>query len=911
MLLDSKQKKTRLGLRGRFVLIVTLAVTLVVAVSALIEINNRTQELRSEMTQAVEGLGRFVALTAPEALLGYDMLTLNRMIEEISDHNDVVYAVITKGERTLTTHYHGNHPQIEPLLASSSLKPLLRELLPRLRTIERMERLHFPISTEGEILAELEIGVSLLRMDQAATDVITLGLIRGGSLLLILAILIFSVFERHVFIPLQGILAAIQQQKAGHGQYTPAQVIRADELGQVTSSFNQMMIKNEANHTVLHDREQNLSAITDAVQDAIIRIDNRGEVVFWNRAAESTFGIGEQDAIGQNLHQLIVPERYQHEANTALAHFVVTGEGPLIGETREIEALHADGHEFPIEMTLSALPGPEGWHAVGVIRDISERKQAEQEQRLAATAFETEEAIIITDTSGIILRTNKAFTQITGYSAEEAVGKNPRMMQSGRQDASFYRYFWQSLQQHGHWRGEIWNRRKNGEVYPEWLSISAVRDPTGETSHYIGIFSDQSDLIAQRNQITLLLNSTAEGIVGTDQDGLITFANPAMREMLGDEALELIGTDLHTYLHHEGHVEGSSTRECAQFQAAIRGDSIHDLNGTLLSPAGEQLPIEYWIRPIIADSETMGVIMTCVDITARKQAEEMLHDALESLEVRVEERTLQLKTKIVELEQARGELIQSEKMASLGRLVAGFAHEINTPIGIAVGGASHLEESARKVVRMLDQEEVVVEDLLDGLSTMEEASKLTLKSLQRAAKLVQSFKRTAVDQSNSAAHRFNLCTAIDDVVASLHNEFKRTTIAIEIHCDISEPIFSRPGLIEQVLTNLLFNSLKHGFAAGELSGTITVTAALEGPDVVIHYSDSGQGMDEEVRSKIFEPFYTTARGTGGSGLGLFICYNLVTAALKGSINCDSEPGAGSRFDIRFPMILESEPDALA
>ncbi|HEC86234.1 MAG TPA: hybrid sensor histidine kinase/response regulator [Thioploca sp.] len=252
------------------------------------------------------------------------------------------------------------------------------------------------------------------------------------------------------------------------------------------------------------------------------------------------------------------------------------------------------------------------------------------------------------------------------------------------------------------------------------------------------------------------------------------------------------------------------------------------------------------------------------------------------------------------LHRLRQELIQSEKMASLGRLVAGFAHEINTPIGVAVTSASTLQVYAKKINKLLEQEEVDIDELVSALEMIDEGANLTLSNLERAADLVTSFKRTAVDQTSEQLRLFDVKEAIKDTINTLHNRFKKTAIEIHITCPKDFVIYSVPGAFEQILTNLLMNSLIHGFDEGKNAGVIPITVRREGKHLHLEYSDTGKGIAPENLEKIFEPFFTTHRGMG-SGLGMYICYNIVTRQLHGSMTCDSTLGKGVQFLIDFPF----------
>ncbi len=259
----------------------------------------------------------------------------------------------------------------------------------------------------------------------------------------------------------------------------------------------------------------------------------------------------------------------------------------------------------------------------------------------------------------------------------------------------------------------------------------------------------------------------------------------------------------------------------------------------------------------------------------------------------------ELSTTIEELQQTRDQLIQSEKMASLGRLVSGFAHEINTPIGIALTAASTIEETTRTVNFMLNQEDVSETELVAALGKLLVASGLTMSNLRRAAELVGSFKRTSIDQSLENPRLFGLHEIICDIVTSLESKFKSTAITIKVDCPTTLNLYSYPGIIGQILSNLMLNSWSHGFDEGQLAGKINIHAYSEGEQVYLNYSDTGRGMNPEVLEKLFEPFYTTKRGRGGTGLGMYICYNLVMTRLNGILNCQSQVGAGSQFYISF------------
>lgn len=254
----------------------------------------------------------------------------------------------------------------------------------------------------------------------------------------------------------------------------------------------------------LRDSEERYRAVTHSASDAIITADETGNIVSWNRGAAAIFGYAPAEILGQPL-TLLMPERYRHRHQAGMHRIQSGGEPDIIGKTVELAGLRKDMSEFPLELLLAKCEVASGWFMTGTIRDISMRKQHEAQLHLAAKVFEQSgEGITITDTRHNIVMINHAFTEITGYSEADALGKNPRMLSSGRQDQGFYQAMWETINTQGHWQGEMWNCRKDGSIFPEWLSISQVRDAGGALTHYIGIFSDISRHKAAQEQIQRL-----------------------------------------------------------------------------------------------------------------------------------------------------------------------------------------------------------------------------------------------------------------------------------------------------------------------------------------------------------------------------------------------------------------------
>ncbi len=258
-----------------------------------------------------------------------------------------------------------------------------------------------------------------------------------------------------------------------------------------------------------------------------------------------------------------------------------------------------------------------------------------------------------------------------------------------------------------------------------------------------------------------------------------------------------------------------------------------------------------------------------------------------------------------ELRRAQAQLVESEKLAALGGLVAGVAHEINTPVGVGVTAISFLEEKTKRIME-LSASGALTSDIFENyLHSVNEASATIHTNLKRAADLVRNFKQVAVDQSSETCRLFNVKEYIEGTLLSLRFQYKRSGHTITVKCPDDLVIESYPGVFAQIITNMLMNSLTHGFE-NMVGGEIVIEIKPYPDHIHFRFSDNGKGMEPEVAKRVFEPFFTTKRGEGGSGLGMHIVYNAVTRTLKGKILCTSSPGKGCVFDMLIPLKIKDK-----
>jgi signal transduction histidine kinase len=276
------------------------------------------------------------------------------------------------------------------------------------------------------------------------------------------------------------------------------------------------------------------------------------------------------------------------------------------------------------------------------------------------------------------------------------------------------------------------------------------------------------------------------------------------------------------------------------------------------------------------------------------------HLTIRHLQKDLQQKNADLSEALQELKRTQDHLIQSEKLAALGGLVAGIAHEINTPLGIGVTAASYLDLQTEEIASHYAADPLKTPELAQYFRKAKESTTMILANLRRAANQIHSFKQIAVDQSTEEKRHFHLKDYLDDVLLSLQPRLRNTPYRITVNCPENLKITSYPGTLSQIITNLVMNSLVHGFEDRE-HGEIVMTLSVDNALLHLKYRDDGKGIHPDHVSHIFNPFFTTKRAQGQSGLGMHIIYNLITQKLHGAITCTSTPGAGTVFLIHFPV----------
>ena len=407
------------------------------------------------------------------------------------------------------------------------------------------------------------------------------------------------------------------------------------------------------------------------------------------------------------------------------------------------------------------------------------------------------------------------------------------------------------------------------------------------------------ELQQERDFSATIINSSSTVICCLDSDLNITTINPAAAALSGFSQEEL---------HQKNWLDIFilNKRREEMLDKLNKHQEIKSLEIDMNDQAGKKNTLLWTFSPFYEGSRIKYLIGFGHDITTQKNVELEIMQLNDQLEDKVSTRTAALTksnqqiTKTLEqLKYTQQTLVESEKMASLGGLVAGVAHEINTPIGISVTAASFLQDEIDTLKSKLNDNSLTrsyVEKLIERIT---ESGRLLHNNLHRAANLISSFKQVAVDQSSEACYSFKLSENINQVVTSLKHKLKQLPCQVHISCPEDLTILSFPGSFSQIYSNLIINSLIHGFENWQEECDIYIDIVDQGEMLLIDYRDTGRGIPDDISGRIFDPFVTSKRGTGGSGLGTHIIYNIVKQLLKGDIQYVAEE-KGAHFKIQVP-----------
>jgi|GEM_PF-839584 len=622
----------------------------------------------------------------------------------------------------------------------------------------------------------------------------------------------------------------------------------------------------------LRASEEKLQAITGSAPDAIILMDNQGKISYWNPAAERMFDYTAEEALGRDLHLFLAPEEHHEAYQKGFAAFRDTGTGPVVGKAFEFEAKKKDGSAFPIEVSISAINAKNQWHAAGIIRDITERKQAEQSLRESEEKYRNileniEEGYFEVDLAGNFTFFNDSICAMSGYSRSEVWGMNNRAYTSPETAKRMFRVF-NEISRSGRPATMLDYEiiRKDGTIKALELSTSLMRDSAGQPVGFRGIVRDVTErkradeaLRESEEKYRTVLEANPDPVVVCDRESRVLYFNPAFTRVFGWTLEERLGRPLEGFVPEDNQAETKVTME-----RLMVGESLFGLESRRYSKGGQILPVSvsgtvYRDR----DGNPVGSIINLRDITEQKKLQ--------------------------------GQLQHAQKMEAVGTLAGGIAHDFNNLLQAVQGYAELLHRGKAK-----DNPDCA--GLQKILSAAKRGAELTRQLLTFSRK-VESRKRP-----------LDLNYEVHEIRRLLERTLPRM-IDIELHlADDLKIVSADPAQTEQVLMNLAVNSKDAMPQGGRLFiETKNVTLDVEfcknhlgskpGDYVMLGVSDTGHGMDSRTIAHIFEPFYTTKGPGQGTGLGLAMVYGIVKEH-EGYITCHSAPGVGTTFKIYLPTVDE-------
>ncbi|NKD54744.1 MULTISPECIES: ATP-binding protein [unclassified Haematospirillum] len=439
--------------------------------------------------------------------------------------------------------------------------------------------------------------------------------------------------------------------------------------------------------------------------------------------------------------------------------------------------------------------------------------------------------------------------------------------------------------------GTVWQAKLRREAEEELRLLNeSLERQIEERTHQIQVQSALMEAV---------LNNISRGVGCFDADNQLALCNPQFLKILGLPArCSTVGTPLLSITQ-----SGKSGQDLAPLPQAVKDEkgryvpfslALQRHNGHIVELEGIPMP-----------HDIGGTVITCTDMTKRIQVEIEIRDAHHAAQTA----NTALRKSLEDLQRTQKELVESEKLASLGSLVSGIAHEINTPVGVGLTAASLLDESISELEACYEREDLDSETFENFMSGAKETIRMVLGNIERAAELVRSFKNIATNSSSEEIRKINLKQHIKDVVVSLTPRIRQSGVRVETDIPDDITLSTHPGPLGQVMTNLVMNALTHAFPEKKDGNTVWIAARQGTPGTgmtEITVSDNGTGVSPEHLSRLTEPFFTTKRGSGGTGLGLHIVYNIVTGALGGQMHYSSPPGEGLSFRIVLPSLTPHE-----
>jgi PAS domain S-box-containing protein len=665
----------------------------------------------------------------------------------------------------------------------------------------------------------------------------------------------------------------------------------------VSKSSNRGTASVNASSIVVFPQQPALQLIYDTAPIGLAFLSPDCRYLQINQRLTEICGISVADHLGRSVRDCV--PALAEAVEGIVGSIMATGE-PVIGI--EVAGQRADQADERFWVTYwHPLRSPSG-EIVGVnvvAEEITERKRAERalresEVRFRELANNISQFAWTADANGWIYWYNKRWHDYTGKTIEDTEGWGWQKVHHPEHVKRVVGRIKESFESGTPWEDTFPLRGADGN-YRWFLSRALpIHNEAGEVVRWFGTHTDitsqietEKALQASERQFHTLADSIPQLVWMADPGGSIYWFNNHWHEYTGTPVGETSSQDWQAVL-----APASLNEARDRWARALETGSALEIELSLRGKDEQYRPFLTRAVPLRDLSGIVyGWIGTHIDISERNRNEQEIRKARDAAEAALRN-----------LQETQNSLIEAEKLAALGRLVAGVAHEINNPVGTSLTVASALERRIAVIETELNQDNLKRSTLQQFLETIREASSQLVTNLNHAVELIQSFKQVANDRSHSNRRVFDLGDLTEQIVKSLRPSLGKQNLTVNVECQSDLTMHSHPGPYGQVLTNLFLNSVAHAFADGR-EGTIDIKIQARGPDDVdIVFSDYGAGMSPDVRRKAFDPFFTTRRNQGSTGLGLHIVHSIVTSCLGGRLKLDSEPGKGTKIQLILPRM---------
>ncbi len=737
-----------------------------------------------------------------------------------------------------------------------------------------------------------------------------------------------------------------EQELAKHRDHLEGLVeTRTIEITEANKQLQQEVTERKKAEGELRDSEEKFRKITASALDAIIMMDDSGSISYWNEAAEEIFEYSAQEALGKEMHTLIAPQKYFGAYEKGVHTFKETGQGPVVGKTLELTAMRGDGTEFPIELSVSAVKIKGRWNSIGVLRDITDRKKAEEaiatrlryEEGLAGcsrsllTGTETKEDL--SEALNYLLNAANASRVyfIENFEDEAdglcmrqtdevcATGIKSRLTDSTLLHHTPYKQGfarWKKLLSKGEaikGKVETFPSAEQKALEPqdtlsmllipiavdrEWYGflgfddVQKKREWSDEdirslrtASEMIGIHIEtkrfEEALRVSEERFRSLVENADDIIYSLTSKGDISYISPKAEDITGYDVSYLLGKNIFTLLHPD---DKKSSMEWFQFGLQQKQKQ----SGLEFRLMHKDKSVRWFVTQCSVIHEEEGDIMEIIGVA---------HDFTE-----VKKILNDLEKANLHLRNTQAQLVQSAKMASLGNLVAGIAHEINTPIGAVNSMQDTLFRTLAKLKDIIEtqfpKEQKKVSKLKENLRLIDESKKVINSGTERVINIVKRLRSFArLDEAELKT--VDIHEGLEDTLTLIHHDIKHNIQVNRAYGNLPR-IACYPGRLNQVFLNILVNAKQ----AIKGKGIIDITTFIKQKSVFIEIKDNGQGIKKEHLKNVFDPGFTT-KGVGvGTGLGLSICYQIMQDHM-GDILLDSEVDKGTTITVILPMDLDN------